>query len=599
MMDDPFRNAIRGALSPLVELDSGALSNLITEPPPPKVDRAARKGGKTRKSRGQKVRLADLSLPCFRLTSAFPGMNPPQIAAHLADRMEHPPAGVSEVVANGPYLNFFFDPVALARHVLDGRPAERGEGTGRTVLVEYSSPNIAKPFHIGHMRTTVLGESLARILEQQGHQVVRLNHLGDWGVQTGLQVIAWELWGDEEELARGGIRYLCDLYVRINARAREDPSVGERAREIFKKLEDGDEKVRGVWRRFVQVTLEELKRSYARLGIRFDRYDGESFYESRIPGVIQELRQRGLLRESQGAKVVDVPGLEEPCIIIKADGATIYQTRDVAAALYRHETWPGLARCLYVVAANQEFHFQQVFGVFERMRPEAQGRLVHVKFGLVRDSQGKIYSTRGGATARLDDILDEARDRALDLVRQKSGSLDDEQSVAEAVGHAALAYEFLRRSPNRDVKFVFEEASRPEGDTGPYLQYTHARCCSIIAECGQEVPHSWDPAYLEGPEEMEVLKALWRLPGAIDRSADPERDVYDTSILASALMDLARAFGSFYTAPAEQGQERRYRYPVRDAPAGVRQARLRLVAGVRDALAMGLALLTIETPGRM
>jgi arginyl-tRNA synthetase len=318
-----------------------------------------------------------------------------------------------------------------------------------------------------------------------------------------------------------------------------------------------------------------------------------------IAGLLAELDGSGLLHESQGAKVVDVPGLEEPCILVKADGATIYQTRDVAAALHRHDTWKGFAKCLYVVAANQEFHFMQVFGVFDQMRPESAGRLVHVKFGMVRDAEGAIYSTREGASARLDDILDDARDRALELVRLKSGGLDDELAVAEAVGHSALAFEFLKRSPTRDVKFVFEEASRSDGDTGPYLQYTHARCCSIISECGGALPESWDPTLLCGPEEVEVLKALWRLPVAIARSADPDRDVYDTSVLASGLMEVARCFGSFYTAPAVGGEGRKYRYPVRDAEMATRDARLMLVDGVRRALEMGLGLLTIRAPQRM
>ncbi len=599
MISDPFRRAICDALGAHVPGGTEAVMELIVEPPAPKVDRRTVSQGQVMKSSGQKVRLADLSVPCFRLVDRFGGMAPPLIASNLLSRLDGPPRGFERVVANGPYLNFFFDPGSLAGAVIDGGLLEPSLPDGPIVLVEYSSPNIAKPFHIGHMRTTILGESISRILTHKGHRVLRLNHLGDWGVQTGMQVIAWNRWGDDQALLQGGIRYLCDLYVRINEAAREDPSITEQARAIFKRLECGDPDVRAVWRRFVEITRQELERAYSRLGIAFDRYDGESFYEDMIPGLLEELRSRGLLHESQGAQVVDVSGLDEPCILVKADGATIYQTRDLAAVLYRLDTWPDLVRCLYVVAANQEFHFKQVFGVAEIVRPGSRGRFVHVKFGMVRDREGSIYSTRGGATARLDDILDDARDRALSLVREKSGPLEDEARVAEAVGHAALAFEFLRRSPGRDVRFVFEEASRPEGDTGPYLQYTHARCCSIIAECGRVIPEKWDPGLLCGPEEQEILKALWRFPWAISRSANVDLDVYDTSILASALMDVARAFGSFYTAPGDTGSGKRFRYPVRDAAPDQRAARLKLVDGVRKALELGLSLLTIRAPERM
>ncbi len=590
-----FRRSIESALAP--HLPGGDASGLVSEPPRPKVERAGG-SGKARRSSGQRVKLADLSVPCFRLAGAFEGMTPPAIAARLLDALGGPPAGFSEVVANGPYLNFFYDPAVLAEKVLEG-PIAPAEATGRTFLVEYSSPNIAKPFHIGHLRTTILGESLARMLEHQGHDVVRINHLGDWGVQTGFQILAWRRWGSDAGLESGGIRYLCDLYVRINAEAEDDPSIAGQARALFRSLEQGDASAREDWKRFVDITLDELRRSYGRLGVGFDRYDGESSYEPLIPAVLEELEDGGMLYTSDGARVVDVEGLDEPCILVKSDGATIYQTRDVAAALFRWKTWPGFERCLYVVAANQEFHFRQVFGVFDRMRPDGAGRLHHVKFGMVRDAAGDIYSTRGGASARLDDILDEARDRALDLVREKSGPLEDERAVAEAVGCAALAYEFLRRSPNRDLKFVFEEASRPDGDTGPYLQYTHARCCSIIGECGGMPDGPWDPCLLAGPEEVEVLKALLGLPAAVGRSADPASDTYDTSIFASALMDLARSFGSFYTAPGDAGSGHKYRYPVRDAEPGLRAARLRLVDGVRRALAWGLRLLTICAPARM
>ena len=590
-----FRRSIESALAPHVP--DGAAAGLVSEPPPPKVDRGGA-GGRARRSSGQRVKLADLSVPCFRLTSTFRGMKPPAIAARLLELLGGPPEGFSEVVANGPYLNFFYDPAELARKVLGGR-IDAASPTGRTFLVEYSSPNIAKPFHIGHLRTTILGESLARMLEHQGHTVVRINHLGDWGVQTGYQILAWRRWGDEADLEEGGIKYLCDLYVRINALAEDDPSIAAEARSLFRDLEAGDASAREDWRRFVDITLEELGRSYGRLGVDFDRYDGESSYEPMIPDVLSELDERGMLFTSEGARVVDVEGLEEPCILVKSDGATIYQTRDVAAALFRWKTWPGFSRCLYVVAANQEFHFRQVFGVFDRMRPGGAGRLHHVRFGMVRDAAGDIYSTRGGASARLDDILDEARDRALALVREKSGPLEDERAVAEAVGCAALSYEFLRRSPNRDLRFVFEVASRPDGDTGPYLQYTHARCCSIIAECGGMPDGDWDPSLLTGPEEVEVLRALLRLPSAVERSADPGSDTYDTSTFAAALMDLARAFGSFYTAPGEPGSGHRYRYPVRDAGAGLFEARLRLVDGVRRALSWGLHMLTIGAPERM
>ncbi len=525
----------------------------------------------------------EFALPCFQAAQAA-GRKPPELAAELAARLQVPEV---EARAVGPFLNFRVEGAALARRVLQDalRPDFGRRRRTRTSIVEFGSPNIAKPMHVGHLRSTVIGAALARILEHLGHRVVRINHLGDWGAQFGKLVAAWRRWGQEDRLEADPIGHLLALYVRFHEEAEENPGLEEQGRQAFQELESGeDNEARRLWQRFTELSLREFQKTFDRLGARFDHVRGESWYEDRLPGVLAWLEGKDLLQQSEGAWIVDLEpeGIQTPCLVKTAHGTTLYATRDLAAALSRWEEF-AFDECLYVVGNEQKLHFEQLRAVLRRAGCDWADRIEHVAFGLVRFAEGKL-STRKGRVLLLKEVLDRASELALEIVREKNPGHPDPEGVAEQVGVGAVIFHDLKHQRTKDVVFDWKEVLSFDGDTGPYLQYTHARCCAILRKAGRPVPDfaALRPEILA--EDRELLTALGRFPAAVREAGDRR----EPSILAGHLLRLANAGNAFYRDRRVLGEEP----PVEDA-------RLAAIGALRNTLGLGLGLLGVPAPESM
>lgn len=535
-------------------------------------------------------RMGDLALPCFALAKRL-GRNPAEIAAAAAARMRCAPP-LASVRAAGPYLNFAFVPGAVADAVI-GRVLAEGQafgtsraGAGQTVVIDFSSPNIAKPFGIHHLRSTVIGAAIGRILRARGHDVVGINHLGDWGTQFGQLIVAFRRWGDEERLAAGKIPYLLELYVRFNAEKKEQPALQDEARAAFRALELGDPQARALWRRFREVSEAEFRRIYDLLGVRFEHFTGESFYEEHMPAVVAELERQGLLVESEDATIVDLgaDGLGVS-IIKKADDSTLYMTRDLAAAIYRFETF-RFSRALYVVGAAQTLHFKQMFRVLELLgRPFAK-HMAHVPFGLLRFRDAKM-STREGRVIYLEEVLERAVELARSKIREKNPGLEDADRVARAVGIGAVVFNDLKNRRIKDVTFDWDEILAFEGDTGPYLQYAHARIASVFRKAARQPAALLGPfrfALLDSQVERDLTRAVSLYPEAVARAAAE----HEPSIISQHLLDLAAVLNRFYIECRILGVD-----------PDLSEARLALVRAAQITLRNGLALLGLEAPDEM
>lgn len=525
----------------------------------------------------------EFALPCFRFAKAA-GKPPPALAADLAARLRVPGCAAE---AAGPFLNLRVESGALAAAVLpDARRSDFATGgERRTTIVEFSSPNIAKPMHIGHLRSTVIGAALARIFGRLGHRVIRINHLGDWGSQFGKLVAAWNRWGSEEALERAPIEHLLELYVRFHAEEEADPALAEEARRAFLELESGAEnETRAAWKRFTALSLREFEKVYARLGVVFDHVRGESWYEDKLAGLLDWLGRRGVTETDEGAEIVrlDALGIKTPCLVRTAHGTTLYATRDLAAAKSRWEEF-AFDQALYVVGNEQSLHFQQFKGVLARCGAEWQERIEHIPFGLIRLAEGKL-STRQGRVLLLADVLDRAVELALRAVEEKNPEHPDKARAAEQVGVGAVLFHDLKHQRTKDVVFDWDEVLSFEGDTGPYLQYTHARCCSILRKAGRPAPEAADAA-LVADDARELLVAIGRLPGAL-REAAAKRE---PMVLAHALLRVGGAGNAFY---------REHRVLGAGSPA-LEDARLAVVDALRNALAIGLGLLGVPAPEEM
>lgn len=533
------------------------------------------------------VQLGDYAFPCFPLAKVR-RKAPAAIAAELASAFQ-PTVLVREARATGPYLNFFVDRVAYSQVGL-AAIAEQGpnygsseEGRGKTVVIDYSSPNIAKPFGVGHLRTTVIGQALYLIYSLLGYSVVRINHLGDWGTQFGKLIVAFRRWGDEAALATNAIQTLYELYVRFHAEVETQPELEEEARAWFKRLEDGDSEARALWQRFRDLSLEEFARIYDRLGIDFDSYAGESFYEPYLESTIERIREAGLVSVSEEALIVDLrPYNMPPCLLRKKDEATLYATRDLAAAMYRHDTYRPW-KMLYVVGADQRLHFQQVFKVLELMGFAWAKDCVHVDFGLIKFNAEKM-GTRRGNIIFLEDVLDRAVELAEQIVHEKNPTLPNKREVAEMVGIGAVVFAFLSTRRVKDVNFEWEKVLTFEGETGPYVQYTHARACSVLRKADAEVRADVDCAPLAEDDAFALIRLLVDYPAVLRRAAQD----YEPFLVSDYLLTLSEAFNKYY-----------HNYRILTDDPQVRHARLLLVKGVQTVIQSGLRMLGIKAPEEM
>ena len=496
-------------------------------------------------------KMGDIALPCFKLSRTL-RTSPVKIAETIAAELKDP--AIKRVEAVNGYLNIYFDGEYLANKVISevsakgekyGAPVEMGEG--KTVVLDYSSPNVAKPFHIGHLGTTVIGHSLKKLHEFAGYKCVGINYLGDWGTQFGKLIVAYKKWGNREEIEKGGVDALVALYVKINNAISgneeqgipADPALADEARAEFRKLEDGNEENLALWRWFVDVSLAEYQKTYKQLNIEFDSYKGESFYTDKMPAQVQKLRDMGLLKIDDGASIVD---LEEygmpPCLILKRDGSTLYPTRDIAAAVYRKNEY-DFDKIIYVTSAGQSLHFAQWFKVVELMGYDWYDKLVHVPYGTVSINGAKL-ATRTGNVILLRDLFAESIAKVESIMKEKNPNLENGDKIAEAVGVGAIVFYYLSNNRIRDINFMIEDALSFEGNTGPYVQYTYARTCSVLSKSSDYNRNA--PITITADEEVSLLKTLSRFEEVVREAIS----VYEPSVVTRYILDVAGAYNRFY-----------------------------------------------------
>ena len=488
--------------------------------------------------------LGDLAFPAFQLAKTL-RKSPQIIAGEIAEKIDT--KGFEKVIAVGPYVNFFLDKNATASEVIREVLTE-GEhygdaniGEGGNVPIDMSAPNIAKPFSIGHLRSTVIGDSIAKIYEKLGYQPIKINHLGDWGKQFGLLITAYKKYGDEATITANPIDELLKLYVKINAEAKEDPEVDEEGRQWFLKMEQGDEEALRIWKWFSDVSLIEFNRIYGKLGVTFDHFMGESFYSDKMDAIVEDLENKNLLHESKGALIVDLEKYNlNPALIKKTDGATLYITRDLATAAYRKKTF-NFVISLYVVGGEQTNHFKQLKAVLKEAGYDWSDDMVHVPFGMVTQG-GKKFSTRKGHVVKLEMALDEAVDRAEKQIEAKNPNLENKEEVAKQVGVGAVKFYDLKTDRNNGYDFDLDEMVSFEGETGPYVQYAHARIQSILRKANRKVNIDNISLVVSDAEAWEIVKALKEFPNIVKRAADN----YEPSIIAKYAISLAQAFNKYY-----------------------------------------------------
>ena len=530
--------------------------------------------------------LGDLAFPCFPLAREL-RKAPPLIAADLAARLELPPV-VQQVRAIGGYLNFYLAPHQLAKQVLQAiattgdRFGSSNQGAGKNVVIDFSSPNIAKPFGVGHLPTTMIGNSLSRLYQALGYNVIRVNHLGDWGTQFGALIVAYLNWGQSDPLLEEPVQKLYRLYVRFHQEEEGNPALRDEARAWFKRLEGGDPEARRLWNLFCGTSLGILQQLYQRLGVEFDYYTGESFYVDMLPATIERVKSAGITEMSDGALIVPLGDDLPPCLLRKSDGATLYATRDLAALFYRHDHFQP-DRIIYVVAMDQSLHFQQLKLVLYKMGLDWSDSVVHIPFGLVRLPEGKM-STRRGQMVLFEDLLVEAKLRIDEIIALKNPTLPDRDQVAERVAMGAIIFNNLKNSRIKDIIFDWNEMLNFDGETGPYLQYTYARCASVLRKADGTGAVVDDTRGVTDESSQAVLKLLSQFPEAIERAAN----FYEPSTISRYVLDLAQAFNRFYHNCRILGE----------APA-VEQSRLALVHAVATVLKRGLELLGLQAPEQM
>ena len=529
--------------------------------------------------------LGDVCLPCFKFARTM-RLAPPMIANKLLPYVQSLDF-VQKVEVVGGYLNVFFDRDTVAKMALsvakDENVGASDEGAGKTICIDYSSVNIAKPFHIGHLSTTVIGGALYRIFEHLGYNVVGINHLGDWGTQFGKLIVATQKWSSLEDVANNDEYYLNKLYVRYHKEAEEHPEMDDEARAWFKRIEDGDKEAIAYFDVFKAVTMKAVGRIYDRLKIKFDSYAGESFYNDKMEACLDILREKNLLVESDGAQVVNLDeyGMP-PCLLVKADGATLYATRDIAAAYYRKKTY-DFYKCLYVVAYQQNLHFKQLFQVLKLMDFAGADDMEHIAFGMVSMEDGSM-STRNGRVIWLQEVLDKAVEKARKIIEEKNPNTKDKDAIAESVGVGAVVFSALWNNRIKDIVFSYDKVLNFDGETAPYVQYTYARCASALRKGGDIDFGNVDLSSITTDEGYEVIKSVLTFGDTVRLAAKLREPCYVTR----HVVDLAEKFNRFYID---------HRIVVDDIP--TRNARLALTQAVANVIRCGLGLLGIDTPNEM
>jgi len=556
----------------------------------------------------KKSEMGNYALPLFELAKSLK-KNPGEINSILTKFQNdfvlknHEYRHLSFTAVGG-FNNCRISPEYLASATLPLISKLRGDygssdmGERRKIVIDFSSPNIAKPFGIGHLRTTAIGNSLYRIFDKLGYQSVGINHLGDWGTQFGKMIVAFKKWGTDQDLGNEPVMKLLNLYVRFHKEEKNNPELSEEARAAFKNLEEGKPEEIELWKKFKALSLDAFKKTYNRLGVKFDYYTGESFYNDQMPQVLADLKDLGLTKISQGALIVDLePYGLPPCLLTKADGATLYATRDITGIFYRWGTFK-FEKALYVVGASQRDHFRQVFKVVELIESKVEAlreyhisnRLEHVEFGWIK-FKDKMMSTREGNIILLDDVLDKAIDLARQKILEKNPDLMELDKTADQIGIGAVLFADLSTRRQKDVNFDWDEVLNFEGETGPYLQYTHARLSSLLRRYGKVISGSIDYKLLDHSEEHRVVDLLYKFPQKVDEAA---RD-YEPFIISSYLLELASAFNKVYQRKDESGRIDK----IISEDIKLTEARMSLVQAVQIVIKEGLYLLGIESPDEM
>ncbi len=533
--------------------------------------------------------MGDFALPCFAFAKVLrknPKIIAEELAAGLAEKKED--LGINRIEAVNGYVNLYMERGSYVKACVE-KLLEEGfgvgkTGVGKTICMDYSSPNIAKNFHVGHLRTTVIGNSLYKIYNKLGYKVIRINHLGDWGTQFGKLIVAYKLWSSKEEVEKKGIEELLRIYVKFNVEKDENPALVEEARQWLVKMEKDDPEALEYWEWFKEISMIEFERVYNMLGISFDSYIGESFYRSRVPALAEELKAKNLLQESQGANVVDLSAYDmPPCLITKSDGASIYHSRDMAAVLYRKETY-DFEKCLYVTGLEQTLHFKQVFKAIELMGYDWTEGLVHIPYGLVSLDGAKL-STRGGNIIYAEDILKEAIERAMKAIMNKNPQLENKEEVAHIVGVGAVIFHDLFNQRIKNIDFNWDEVLSFEGTSGPYVQYTYARAKSILRKASyQKTCQEVNFSKLTDAYSFKLIKELLCYEEAVKKAAER----YEPSVIAKYLISLASAFNKFY-----------HECPILKAEAEEREAKLYLVDLAQGVIKECCELLGMKCPEEM
>ncbi|MFA7533714.1 MAG: arginine--tRNA ligase [Tissierellaceae bacterium] len=531
--------------------------------------------------------MGDYAFPVFRLAKIF-RKSPPSIAEELANKISDNPY-FSKVENKGAYLNFFVDKSKLVETILDEIKEEGDKfgssemGKGKTVIVEYSSPNIAKPFHIGHIRTTVIGNALFKIYTFLGYDTVAINHLGDYGTQFGMLISAYKRWGDKDVIEKDPINELLKLYVRFNEEADNNEELRNEARHWFKELENKNEEALKLWEWIREISLKEFNKVYDMLNIKFDSYAGESFYSDKMPDIIEELKGKGLMKESEGAYLVELEDYDmPPALIMKSDGSTLYTTRDIAAAVYRKKTY-DFYKNIYVVASQQNLHFKQWIKIIELMGYKWANDCIHIPFGMVSLEDGTL-STRKGRVVFLEDVLNKAISNTLDIINERNPNLENKEEVAKQVGIGAVIFQELFNQRIKDYVFSWDRTLSFEGETGPYVQYTHARINSLLERGDFDLEEKVDYSLLNSESEINIARLLYNFPQVIVDAMEKNEPYFVTR----QIVEIAKAYNKFYNSS-----------PVIVDHKELKKARLMLSFATKTVLNTGLGLLGMEAPERM